>query len=129
MMLGYAELWKAVGEKKIQLSAFYARNLLELLVWAKYCLASEENSIRFNQDDKRDMDGLHVVAGKLAEFAAQTPEGMEELKTKVPDLYKYLERLDELVARDVSFKPVSEAAAEVGPDFAIVYRTLNKLLS
>ena len=128
-MIAYAELWRAVSEKKTQLSALYARNLLELFVWTNYCIASAANAKRFSEDSERDLDGLRVIVGKLAQFATQTPEGNEHVKSNIPELYKYVEQLDELVGRDVKFKHVTDAAAEIGPEMAILYKTLNTIFS
>jgi hypothetical protein len=136
-LLTYTNLWKATSDNsselaaatRSQLTAFYARNLLELWVWIRYCTASEANAIRFNQDARRDVDGMYLVVARFAEFVARSQDNIDHMRTSLPDLYKYLEQVDEIVTRDVKFKTVNQVAEELGAEVNILYKTLNKLLS
>lgn len=57
----YGQLQAAAAEENIQYTAFAARNILELSIWASFSLSSDENAERFFQDAARD--GLSLIAG------------------------------------------------------------------
>jgi hypothetical protein len=61
------ELLETFDKNKLPAAAWIARNLLELLVWAKYCGVSKENAWRFHEDALRDIKGLLEIHAKNCE--------------------------------------------------------------
>ncbi len=61
------QLLETVGKDRLPASAWIARNLLESLVWVKYCCASRNNAWRFHEDALRDMKGLVDAHGETCE--------------------------------------------------------------
>jgi hypothetical protein len=51
-------LLETIGKQRVSASVWIARNLLELLVWIKYCGVSMANARRFHEDTFRDIKGL-----------------------------------------------------------------------
>src|SRR5689334_12843009 len=43
-LMAYSDLSQAVAAKRAATAAFYSRNLLELLVWTRYCRSEEHTS-------------------------------------------------------------------------------------
>ena len=52
------QLLETMDKNKLPATAWIARNLLELLVWVKYCGISRENAQHFHEDALRDAKGL-----------------------------------------------------------------------
>lgn len=52
------QLLETMEKDRLPAAAWIARNLLELLVWVKYCGVSRENAWRFTEDALRDAKGL-----------------------------------------------------------------------
>jgi hypothetical protein len=61
------ELVETIGKDRLPAAAWIARNLLELLVWVKYCNVSRENAWRFHEDALRDVKGLTELHKKSCE--------------------------------------------------------------
>jgi hypothetical protein len=86
-IFAYSELWPA--HKKVMLSAFYARTILELLIWTKYCIKSPENAEKFSNDSKRDLDGLHRMVKHFAELIGLNLTDIDAIKRLTPNVIKY----------------------------------------
>jgi hypothetical protein len=52
------QLLETMDKDRLPAAAWIARNLLELLVWVKYCGVSRENTWRFHEDALRDAKGM-----------------------------------------------------------------------
>src|ERR1039458_4925937 len=52
------QLLETMNKDRLPAAAWIARNLLELLVWVKFCSVSRENAWRFHEDALRDAKGL-----------------------------------------------------------------------
>src|ERR1017187_2217291 len=63
------QLLETMGKDRLPATAWIARNLLELLVWVRYC-TSRENAWRFHGDALRDMKGLMDAHGKTCAASA-----------------------------------------------------------
>ncbi len=129
-MMAYTELWSAT--KKLSLAAFHARNLLELMIWTRYCAKSPENASRFSEDTMRDVDGLRLTMRRFADSIADFEGGVVELNRQIPQLVEYLESVEEWNALDSTYLPVSEAARALGTEMHLLYllyRTLNAVFS
>ena len=103
----------------ISMVAWLARNILELLIWIRYCSKSPELAQKFLTDSIRDTIETLEVGKKLA----PNPEALAGAKdslieTALEDGYRDL---------DEQFTYVSEAAKEIGA--AEAFKTYNKLLS
>lgn len=55
------QLIETMGKDRLPAVAWITRNLLELLVWVKYCGVSRENAWRFHEDTLRDSKGLTEI--------------------------------------------------------------------
>lgn len=103
----------------ISMVAWFSRNILELLIWIRYCAKSPELAQKFLTDSIRDMIETLGVGTKLAPNPAQIAGAKETLiKMATEDGYEDL---------DEQFTFVSAAAKEVGA--AEEFKTYNKLLS
>jgi hypothetical protein len=58
------QLLETMPKDRLPASAWIARNLLELLVWVKYCGVSRENAWRLHEDALRDAKGLVELHAK-----------------------------------------------------------------
>jgi hypothetical protein len=61
------ELLETIGKDRLPATAWIARNLLELLVWVKYCGVSREYAWRFHEDALRDVKGLAEAHAKICD--------------------------------------------------------------
>lgn len=59
-----SELLRTIGESRLPVAAWSARNLLELWVWIEFCRLSRENAWRFHEDALRDMKGVIETQNK-----------------------------------------------------------------
>jgi hypothetical protein len=125
----YAELWKAEEGKNIQYTAFAARNLLELLVWAQYCAVSEENAARFKQDAARDAYGMVAALDKLANHLPSTQVDVSQIIAEAKPSLQRLSAVTGVEETDTQFRSVAEAARQLGTEVAAPYRGLNIILS
>lgn len=62
------ELLETIEKDRLPAAAWIARNLLELLVWVKYCGVSVENAWKFHEDALRDLKGLTDVHQKICDI-------------------------------------------------------------
>jgi hypothetical protein len=104
---------------QISMVAWLARNVLELLIWIRYCAKSPELAQKFLTDAIRDTIETLEVGTKLVPNADQLTGAKDTLvKMATEDGYEDL---------DEQFTMVSAAAKEVGA--ADAFRTFNKMLS
>jgi hypothetical protein len=75
----------------LQAFAYHARSLLELFIWAKYCLESDGNIKRLHEDALRDLKDIVDRLCKVAEGS----NGTYEFDSKLAN-----ERLNELAANE-----------------------------
>jgi hypothetical protein len=121
------QLLETMEKDRLPAAAWIARNLLELLVWVKYCGVSRENAWRFHEDALRDAKGL--VDAHAKSCAAM---GIENETTTIA-----AERLQQVASEklglediDADFLAVSKAAKAQGVDlgdrFGPFHRSLSK---
>jgi len=118
------DLLQTTEQEALPAAAWNARNLLELLVWIKYCSASRANAWRFHEDALRDALGLTESLSKMCELAGVKNEFEASARKKVDDLA--LEKLG-VKSIDSNYERVSNAAKCVGLDD--LYNAWNKHLS
>jgi hypothetical protein len=125
--LNCQQLLETTDRDRLPASAWIARNMLELLVWVKYCVASRENAWRFHEDALRDVKGVtqihdracHVmgIENEISATAAQRIKQVAAEKLGLEDI-------------DIKFLAVSDAAKANGVDmsdrFPPFYRFLSK---
>lgn len=109
--------------------AWATRNLLEITIWAEFCMKSSENARRFYLDSLRDLTGTMVAYKELIEVIAATDEQralIEETRRGTAELSEELG----VHAHDTNFLPISEAAdlLEKGPWFRKTNKILSKLV-
>jgi hypothetical protein len=121
------QLIETMAKDRLPASAWIARNLLELLVWVKYCGVSRDNAWRFHEDALRDMKGLMDAQGKTCaamgianDMAATADERLRQVATEKL-------RLDDI---DAKYLAVAEAAKAdgvgLGARFTPSHRWLSK---
>ncbi len=106
--------------------AWYARNLLELYVWAKYCTASEENARVFYEDEVRD--SLDLV-NQIETWGETTKQGADWLAIFPPakDRLKKNADLQGIEDLDDNYSRIAKIAREMG--IHLEFGVSNKLLS
>lgn len=121
------QLLDTIDKDALPSSAWISRNLLELWVWVKFCVASKENARRFYEDALRDLKGLLEANTKSCasmgianEFSAIGEERIQRVAS---------ERLG-LDHIDSKFMEVALAAKSpdvgLGDCFAPLFRSLSK---
>jgi hypothetical protein len=121
------QLLETMGKDRLPATAWIARNLLELLVWVRYCAVSRDNAWRFREDALRDMKGLMdahakscVAMGIVDETAAIAAQRLQEVASEKLGLQDI----------DANFLAVANAAKAPGVDlgdrFGPFHRTLSK---
>jgi hypothetical protein len=122
-----AQLLETFDKDRLPAAAWIARNLLELLVWVKYCGVSRENAWRFHEDALRDAKGLMEAHAKSCaamgienETAAIAAERLQQVASEKLGLEDI----------DSDFLAVSKAAKTPGVDlgdrFGPFHRSLSK---
>lgn len=116
------ELLRSMDEEWLSETAWIARNLLELWIWANFCAASRENASRFYEDALRDVKGLCDSLNKVA-----APRGLRALDADITLAQVASTKLG-ITELDAKFLNVSDAAKAVGllEDW---YAPLNRMLS
>jgi hypothetical protein len=99
---------------KTSIYAFHARNILECLVWVRYCLADPQNAVRFNEDANRDMEGLNLALKKFAAPVSGIPGALERIRWIEPNDSDHIRDVLTKQITDTRYKDVKEAAKEQG---------------
>ena len=120
------QLLETMDKDRLPAAAWIARNLLELLVWVKYCGVSRENAWRFHEDALRDAKGLMdahakscVAMGIENETAAIAAERLQQVASEKLGLEDI----------DADFLAVSKAAKTPGVDLGDRFVPFNRSLS
>jgi hypothetical protein len=112
----YDLLKEANGDKRrdfISVVAWRARNLLELVVWAVYCMGGIEKVRRLYEDAGRDEVDMYNGFQKWGEATAQDADFISRFVRAKQDLAQRAaaEGIEEL---DASYMRVASAAKEIG---------------
>lgn len=121
------QLLETMAKDRLPASAWIARNLLELLVWVRYCGISRENAWRFHEDALRDAKGLvelHAKAccawGIVDATSAVASQRIQQVASKELGLEEI----------DSKFLNVGDAAkvpgVDLGEKFGPLHRSLSK---
>lgn len=120
------QLLETIGKDRLPASAWIARNLLELLVWVKYCGISRENAWRFHEDALRDAKGLVELHAKSC-----SAWGIADAASTVA-----LQRIQQVASNELGLKEmdskflsVANAAKAPGVDLAERFGPLHRSLS
>jgi hypothetical protein len=107
--------------------AWHARNLLELVVWAIYCVGGIPNVRRIYEDAGRDVTDMYSAFKKWGEITAQDTDFISRFATEQQVLAEQAaaEGIDEL---DTAYTQVSAVAKEIGmaDHFRVVFKLLSK---
>lgn len=120
-------LLETIGKDRLPAAAWIARNLLELLVWVKYCGVSKENAWRFHEDALRDVKGLAELNKKSCDVMGIENETSAIAAERIKDV-----AFEKLGSEDIDskFLAVADASKGAGVDlgcrFAPSYRFLSK---
>jgi hypothetical protein len=108
----------------IQTSAYHSRSLLELFVWAGYCLESDDNIKRLHQDALHDGKDLVEMLIKVAENSNKTYEFDSKLAN---------ERLNKLAEKEGHPEPTKDFlrlnGLKLDKKTLFYYTSENKFLS
>jgi hypothetical protein len=106
------ELRHAFEQRSIDMVAWRARNLLELLIWVEYCASSQERAKRFCEDSLRDALHMHKLHTEVATERKRLSEMLKHSGIEKPEN---------------SYLPVSKAAEKLDKKDWFVY--WNRLFS
>ena len=122
-----AQLLETMDTDRLPATAWITRNLLELLVWVKYCGVSRENAWRFHEDALRDLKGLMDALVKSLRALGLADEVSEAAAVRVKQIASEKLGLEDI---DAGFLAVSQAAkapgVEMGDRFGPIHRQLSK---
>ena len=119
------ELLETIGKDRLPTAAWIARNLLELLVWVKYCGVSKENAWRFHEDALRDAKGLTELHKQICDAMGIEDESSTIAAQLIKDAASKL-GLEDI---DSIFLAVAKASKAPGVDLDRQFVAFNKSLS
>ena len=121
------ELLETIGKDRLPATAWIARNLLELLVWVKYCGVSRENAWRFHEDALRDVKGLTEAHEKICDVTGIENETSAMAAQQIRDLASEKLGLEDIDSKFLAVVAASKAqGVELGNQFAPLHRILSK---
>ena len=125
----YLQLKHAFEDTRFEASvvAYFARNLLELSVWAMYCAAGKGNAERLYTDAGRDELGIYEAFEKWGTTMAQPAEFFNIFSGAKLDL-AHRAAAEGITSLDADYKRVSDAAREcnMAENFALHFKLLSK---
>jgi hypothetical protein len=121
------QLLETMGKDRLPATAWLARNLLELLVWTRYCAVSSDNAWRFHEDALRDMKGLMDAHAKSCAAMGIVDETSAVAAQRLQEVASGKLGLQDI---DANYLAVANAAKTPGVDlgdrFGPFHRTLSK---
>jgi hypothetical protein len=121
------QLLETMNNDRLPAAAWIARNLLELLVWVKFCSVSRENAWRFHEDALRDAKGLTDTHAKSCGAMGLADEDSAVAAERLQQVASEKLGLDDI---DSDFLAVSKAAkapnVDLGDRFGPFHKTLSK---
>jgi hypothetical protein len=121
-----AQLLETFDKDRLPAAAWLARNLLELLVWVKYCGVSRENAWRFHEDALRDAKGLMEAHAKSCAAMGIENETAAIAAKRLQQVAAEKLGLEEIGS---DFLAVSKAAKAPGVDLGDRFGPLHRSLS
>ncbi len=120
------DLKNAHVNRRIDLVAQAARNLIELHIWTEYCRASEQNAKRFYDDAARDMREVLESIQKL--YSTYNGEPERKVSELLDSLRTHVVKFN-VEDFDGAYKRVANAAKELGKEdtFGTLYKVASKL--
>ena len=120
-------LLETIGKDRLPAAAWIARNLLELLVWVKYCGVSKENAWRFHEDALRDVKGLTELNKKSCDVMGIENETSAIAAERIKDVAFEKLGLEDIDSKFLAVADASKGAGvDLGGRFAPFYRYLSK---
>lgn len=120
-------LLETIGKDRLPAAAWIARNLLELLVWVKYCGVSKENAWRFHEDALRDVKGLAELNKKSCDVMGIENETSAIAAERIKDVAFEKLGLEDIDSKFLAVADASKGAGvDLGGRFAPFYRFLSK---
>ncbi len=121
------QLLETMAKDRLPASAWIARNLLELLVWVKYCGVSRDNAWRFHEDALRDAKGLMEAHKKTSDAMGLVDETSAIAAQRIQQVASEKLGLQEIDSRFLAVAEASKApGGEQGDRFAPSHRWLSK---
>jgi hypothetical protein len=120
------QLLEAMGKDRLPAAAWIARNLLELLVWVKYCGVSRDTARRFHEDALRDLRGLVEAHKKNCDAMGMKDETSVIATQRIKQMASEKLGLEDI---DSNFLAVADAAKVPGVDLGARFGPLHRFLS
>lgn len=121
------QLLETFGKDRLPAAAWIARNLLELLVWVKYCGVSRENAWRFHEDALRDLKGLLELHARICDAMGIENETAATAAQRIKDVASEKLGLEDIDSKFLAVARASEApGVDLGTRFAPSHRSLSK---
>jgi hypothetical protein len=120
------QLLETMGKDRLPAAAWIARNLLELLVWVKYCGVSRENAWRFHEDALRDVKGLTELHDRECNAMGIENEGRSRREQLIKDAASEKLGREDI---DAKFLRVEDASKAEGVDLGAQFHPSNRTLS
>ena len=120
------ELRETIQKDRLSASAWIARNMLELLVWVKYCGVSRDNAWRFHEDSLRDAKGLMEINRRSCEVMGIKDEVSHDTAQRIKIVASESLGLEDI---DSKFLNVAEASKAEGVGLGDQYPPFNRFLS
>jgi hypothetical protein len=120
------QLLETMDKDRLPASAWIARNLLELLVWVKYCGISKENAWRLHEDVLRDAKGLVDAHKKICAAVGVVDVTSDIASHRVQQVASEKLGLEDV---DANFLKVADAANAPGVGLGNTYGPSNRFLS
>ena len=120
------QLLETMSKDGLPVVAWVARNLLELLVWVRYCGASRDNAWRFHEDALRDTKGLVDLHAKSCAAMGLVDETSEIAAQKLRQVASENLGFDEIGS---DYRRVSKAAETPGVGLKNLFGPFNQTLS
>ena len=120
------QILETIDKDRLAATAWIARNLLELLVWVKYCAVSRENAWRFHEDALRDAKGLMEAHAKSCAAMGIENETAVITERRLQQVASEMLGLDDIGA---DFLAVSKAAKAQGVDLGDRFGPFHRFLS
>jgi hypothetical protein len=122
-----AQLLETFDKDRLPAAAWLARNLLELLVWVKYCGVSRENAWRFHEDALRDAKGLMEAHAKSCAAMGIDNETATVAAERLRQVASQKLGLADIDARFFEVKDAAKApGVDLGERFGPFQRSLSK---
>src|ERR1051326_5779314 len=120
------QLLETMRKNRLSAAAWIARNLLELLVWVKFCGVSRENAWRFHEDALRDLKALSELYDRQCNAIGVENKARSQREQLLKDVASERFGLEDI---DDKFLHVGNASKTEGVDLGAQFHSSDPALS